>query len=95
MGLKFKNMVPMVNSCLGTSYKADDLLGRGDAIWSLERSFNLKAGFNGGDDVLPERFVKEPIVEGPAEGQISHVEEMLPEYYKLRGWDETGKPHAD
>jgi aldehyde:ferredoxin oxidoreductase len=92
MGLKFNNYVPMVNSCLGTSYKADDLLFIGERIWNLERRFNLKAGFNKAHDTLPERFMKEPIPDGPAEGQISRIEEMIPEYYHLRGWNEQGEP---
>ncbi|MBW2318112.1 MAG: aldehyde ferredoxin oxidoreductase family protein [Deltaproteobacteria bacterium] len=95
MGLKFMNMVPMINSCLGTGYKADDLLSIGERIWNMERAFNMKAGFGGDDDALPDRFVKEPLSDGPAEGQLSRLKEMLPEYYNLRGWDETGKPRTD
>ena len=39
-----------------------------------------------------ERLLKEPIRSGPAKGEASHVPEMLPEYYKLRGWDTKGVP---
>lgn len=92
MGLKFNNCVPMVNACLGTEYKADDLLFIGERIWNLEKVFNMKAGYNTSQDRLPERFTKEPIPEGPAEGQVSRVDEMLPEYYNLRGWNEKGEP---
>ena len=92
MGLKFKNYVPMVNSCLGTSYTADDLLKMGERIWNLERLFNLQAGFSSDDDVLPDRFSSEPIPEGPGKGQISRVAEMRPAYYQLRGWSDQGEP---
>jgi aldehyde:ferredoxin oxidoreductase len=91
MGLKFNNFVPMVNSGLGTGYRADDLLLIGERIWNLERLFNLQAGFDGGDDILPERFLKEPVPDGPAKGQISKLDEMLEEYYNLRGWNGAGK----
>jgi aldehyde:ferredoxin oxidoreductase len=91
MGLKFNNFVPMVNSGLGTGYRADDLLLIGERIWNLERLFNLQAGFDGGDDILPERFLKEPVPDGPAKGQISKLDEMLKVYYNLRGWDGEGK----
>ena len=30
--------------------------------------------------------------EGPAKGMVCHLEEMLDEYYRLRGWDENGIP---
>ncbi|MBC8179036.1 MAG: aldehyde ferredoxin oxidoreductase family protein [Desulfobacteraceae bacterium] len=95
MGLKFNNFVPMVNSCLGTGYKAEDLLAIGERIWNIERSFNLKTGLDPKYDVLPERFTKEPILDGPAEGQVSRVDEMLPEYYSLRGWNDEGRPDPD
>jgi aldehyde:ferredoxin oxidoreductase len=92
MGLKFKNFVPMVNSCLGTHYTADDLLLIGERIWNAERLFNLKTGLSASDDTLPKRFTDEPIADGPGKGQVSRVNEMLPEYYRERGWDEYGKP---
>jgi aldehyde:ferredoxin oxidoreductase len=92
LGLKFKNFVPMVNSCLGTEYSADDLLTIGERVWNQERLFNIQAGFDHTHDTLPERFFKEPIQGGPAEGQISKVDEMLPKYYELRGWSERGEP---
>jgi aldehyde:ferredoxin oxidoreductase len=92
MGLKFKNFVPLVNSCLGTSHTADDLLSIGERVWNTERMFNMKAGFDGSHDVLPKRFTEEPLSDGDEEGQISRVNEMLPEYYSLRGWSEQGEP---
>jgi aldehyde:ferredoxin oxidoreductase len=92
MGLKFKNFVPMINSCLGTDYRADDLLRIGERIWNQERLFNMSAGFDHTHDCLPERFLKEALVDGPAEGEISRVDEMVPVYYKLRGWNERGEP---
>jgi aldehyde:ferredoxin oxidoreductase len=95
MGLKFNNFIPMINSCLGTSYKADDLLQTGERIWNLERQFNMRAGFNRSHDILPERFYNEPIEDGPARGQTSRADEMLNDYYSLRGWDEEGRPGAE
>jgi aldehyde:ferredoxin oxidoreductase len=95
MGLKFNNFVPMINSCLGAEYRADDLLRVGERIWNLERLFNTRAGFDSTHDTLPERFLKEPIKDGPAQGQISKVDEMLPRYYELRGWNEKGEPRPE
>jgi aldehyde:ferredoxin oxidoreductase len=92
MGLKFKNLVPMINSCLGTEYKADDLLSIGERVWNLERLYSMRTEFEHTDDTLPERFIKEPIAEGPGKGQVSKIEEMLPEYYDLRGWSNDGIP---
>ncbi len=30
--------------------------------------------------------------EGPAQGMVNRLADMLPEYYQLRGWDEEGGP---
>lgn len=95
LGLKFKNFVPLVNSCLGTEYTADDLLYLGERIWNRERLFNMKAGFDSSHDVLPARFINDSIIDGPAQGQVSRFREMLPEYYRLRGWNEQGEPLSD
>jgi len=92
MGLKFKNYVPMINSCLGTTFTADDLLLTGERIWNMERLFNMGAGFNDKHDTLPERFINEPVPQGPAEGHVSRLPEMRPAYYNARGWSDRGEP---
>ena len=30
--------------------------------------------------------------DGPARGHIVELDEMLPEFYELRGWDDNGVP---
>lgn len=67
----------------------------GERIWNLERQYNLAAGFTKKDDDLPPRLKNEPCKTGPAKGVVSHVEEMLPIYYQVRGWDPEGVPTAE
>ena len=62
----------------------------GERIFNLETLFNRRAGITGADDTLPKRMLEEPMPEGPAKGYVAHLGEMLPPYYKLRGWDEQG-----
>ena len=64
----------------------------GDRIWNLERLFNLKAGIDPSQDTLPQRLLSEPLPDGPLQGAVSRLPEMLPEYYSLRGWDKQGIP---
>jgi len=52
----------------------------------------MKAGFTGADDSLPLRIVSEPMPEGPAKGEVCELDKMLPVYYRLRGWNEQGRP---
>ena len=44
------------------------------------------------DDTLPDRMLNEPMTEGPAEGHVAYLDQMLPEFYRLRGWDQNGVP---
>jgi aldehyde:ferredoxin oxidoreductase len=69
-----------------------DLIRVGERIWNLERLYNLREGFSLGDDTLPCRLLEEPVPDGPSKGWVSHLPEMLDEYYRFRGWDESGVP---
>ena len=46
------------------------------------------------DDTLPKRMLTEPMPDGPGKGQVVRLDEMLPEYYKLRGWSVKGVPSS-
>ncbi|QSZ67558.1 aldehyde ferredoxin oxidoreductase [Methanofollis aquaemaris] len=76
----------------GVDYTPERIMAIGERIWNMERMFNIKNGYTAEDDTLPPRLLKEPIPRGPAKGQVSRLPEMLPQYYKVRGWDEKGVP---
>ncbi|TYO95337.1 aldehyde ferredoxin oxidoreductase family protein [Desulfallas thermosapovorans] len=66
----------------------------GERIWNLERLFNIREGLRRHDDMPPARMF-EPIGSGPAEGEsldFARYNQMLDEYYSLRGWDKAGVP---
>ena len=67
-------------------------MGFGARIFNLERMFNVKAGFSAKDDTLPTRMTQEPMPSGPGKGVVVKLDEMLPEYYKRRGWTTDGIP---
>ena len=90
--LSLEEYTELYNAVVGTNYSPDEMLKLGEKIWNLEKLFNLKAGFGKGDDTLPERFLKEPMPSGAAKGQVVQLGKTLPEYYKLRGWNEEGIP---
>jgi len=82
----------LLSAVTGVEYSVGEALKAGERIWNLERLWNLKLGLTKADDTLPPRFLKEPMPEGAAKGQIAHLDITLPEYYKLRGWDKNGVP---
>ena len=44
------------------------------------------------ENTLPKRLLTEPMPSGPTKGQVHRLDELLPEYYNLRGWDSLGVP---
>jgi len=76
----------------GAGYDEETLLKAGERVYNLERMFLVRAGFSRADDTLPPRMLHEPMPEGPAKGHVVELDRMLPEYYRLRGWDENGVP---
>jgi len=82
----------LMTSVTGHEYEVQDLQFAGERIWNLERLYNLKAGFTKEDDALPPRFLNEPLQEGGSAGHVVHLEEMLDEYYRFRGWTPEGIP---
>ncbi len=62
-------------------------LAAGERGYNLERLFNLREGVE--PDRLPGRFTRETLPEGGGPVDLS---KMLPAYYRLRGWDEHGRP---
>ena len=83
-----------LDAALGGGWKAERLIEVGERIWNLERRFNLAAGLTADDDTLPERVLKEAAKTGAGKGRVAGLSQMLPEYYRLRGWDEDGRPTA-
>jgi len=81
-----------LNAATGADYTIEELCEAGERIANAERRFLTKAGFSRKDDTLPPRELEEPLPDGPAAGQVSHLPEMLETYYQVRGWDTDGIP---
>lgn len=85
-------LTKLMNYATGAGYTEGELLKAGERIFNLERLFLLRMGFTKEDDTLPKRMLEEPLPEGPAKGHVVELGEMLPEFYRLRGWDGDGVP---
>ncbi|MBI1731591.1 MAG: aldehyde ferredoxin oxidoreductase family protein [Gammaproteobacteria bacterium] len=95
LGLSFERFAEHVDAACDGEWDVARLRATGERIWNLERQFNLRAGFTAADDTLPGRMLSEPAPSGTAKGLVSRLDLMLPEYYRLRGWDSNGVPTAE
>lgn len=75
----------------GLSMTTGDFLYIGERGYNVERLYNLREGLTYKDDTLPDRLTKEPQVKDRKDTVVD-LENMLPVYYKIRGWDEYGVP---
>lgn len=82
----------LVNAVTGFGYSEEELLKCGERVWNNERLHNLRVGYTKADDTLPKRLLEDPVIDGPSKGQVHRLEEILPEYYSVRGWSSEGIP---
>jgi aldehyde:ferredoxin oxidoreductase len=71
------------------------MLANAERLFNMERAFSNREGIGRKDDHLIGKWVEEPVPNGPFEGERidpDKYEEMLDDYYRLRGWDENGVP---
>ncbi|HEY3364088.1 MAG TPA: aldehyde ferredoxin oxidoreductase family protein [Symbiobacteriaceae bacterium] len=91
-GIGAPEVTEQLNVATGFEYTVEEVLKAGDRVYNLERQFNLLAGLRKEDDTLPKRILKDGLKFGPQKGKVNRLAEMLPEYYKARGWDADGRP---
>jgi len=84
--LHFANAAALLRAGTGADYTPEYLeASLGEAI-QRDRRLNLRFGVRPADDTLPERFLKEPLMEGPSRGSVVDIGRMVGEYYELHSW---------
>jgi aldehyde:ferredoxin oxidoreductase len=78
----------------GVPFTSDDVLETGERIYNMERYYNNLAGHAEGSDTLPKRFTEEASTMPGSEGHVCELDEMLVEYYEVRGWENGVVPEA-
>jgi len=91
-GWTMEDYCELINAACDGDWDMGRFNQTGERTWNIERIFNLRAGLAKADDTLPKRILEEPATSGTAEGQVCRLDEMLPAYYELRGWDTEGVP---
>ena len=92
MGVADEYFARVLSTVTGIQYATGDMIKAGERIWNMERLYNNREGFTEKNDSLPPRLLNEAPTEGPSMGWVSHLEPMLSEYYRTRGWDVKGVP---
>jgi aldehyde:ferredoxin oxidoreductase len=95
--LSLRHIVQFLHSLTGIeSFSSpEEVLRIGERTNNLVRLFNLREGLTMKEDSLPNRFLTEPLKEGPSRGRVVDLETMLKEYYFVRGWDKEGRPKLE
>jgi aldehyde:ferredoxin oxidoreductase len=82
---------------LATGIETDEekMLTIGERVYNIERAYSCREGMGRKDDYLVGKWGEGSVPNGPYEGEEidpQKWEEMLDEYYRLRGWDKNGTP---
>jgi aldehyde:ferredoxin oxidoreductase len=94
-GFKPETMKDLYNAATGARLTQDDYWKTAERIYTMERSFNVRDGFDRKDDTVPPRMYKEALSVGAAKGKIltlDGINQELDKYYADRGWDKNGIP---
>jgi len=96
LAIKPSTWAKLHSRALGREMGKDELLLAAERVMNLERMVNATFGFDGADDTLPERFLKEPGVDGPGTGQVVDLKLALESFYEAMGWEaEEGLPSVE
>jgi len=97
--LGIKGCAEILETATGVKSTKESVNEVADRIWLLARMFNNREYDDAprGYDILPQRFMSEPIPGGPTKGYTAFIspedfEDSLSELYKRRGCDVDGRP---
>lgn len=87
--LNFENAAKLLTYGTGLTYTPKYLKEvLGESI-NRDRMLNEKFGVSTEDDTLPERFLNEPLENGPTKESTVNIEKMRKKYYELHNWKEN------
>jgi aldehyde:ferredoxin oxidoreductase len=95
-GIKLPLILKALNAVLGTNITVNDAMIVGERVFNTKRLINSILGVNKDHDILPQRIFEPPSPPGGA-GVLTLEEfnNMLKEYYELRGWTPNGEIPED
>jgi aldehyde:ferredoxin oxidoreductase len=95
--LPLRQFVDLLGAAAGMEKTEAQFMQLGEAIWNLERLYNLEAGLDGSEDRLPDICFERPD-DLPAQARPLTRQDfatLIEDYYAARGWDGQGRPTPD
>jgi aldehyde:ferredoxin oxidoreductase len=89
-----KQITPFLHAATGLEVysSSEEVMKTGERVNNLVRLFNIREGLTRDMDTLPKRFFSEPLKEGPSRGRVVELDQLMEEYYMVRGWKPDGVP---
>jgi aldehyde:ferredoxin oxidoreductase len=89
----WEELEKVIGMVTGLPASKEELRKKASVISTMTRQFNLREGLRPEQDRLPKRLHREALPTGQALSE-EEMEQMLKEYFNLRGWDDQGVPPA-
>jgi aldehyde:ferredoxin oxidoreductase len=90
--LSLERQLQLYRAVTGMDISEEEAMRVGERILNLERMYNVRLGLDRRHDVLPRRFLEEPMPDGLSQGQKVDMDALLDDYYAVMGWDRNGVP---
>jgi len=89
---QWEELATVIRGITGLELNKERMRSIAGAITNNTRRFNIREGLSPEEDHLPKRFYTEAL---PETGKViarGQMEQLLADYYSVRGWDENGRP---
>ncbi|MDR0447890.1 MAG: aldehyde ferredoxin oxidoreductase family protein [Treponema sp.] len=94
-GLTITDIAKGFEYATGIKYSNLELLETAKRGIALQRLINVRDGITRANDTLPPKMRQAAIIGGRAGKAPVNFDKMLMDYYKLRGWNDSGIPTAE
>ena len=91
--LSLSEVTELFNAVTGWDFTVEKLFEAGERGFTVQRLLNIRDGYDGSTDVLPEKM-GQSAKEGFRKGQKIPFARLMKDYYAIRGWNAEGIPTA-
>jgi len=87
--ISFKEAAQLLNYLTKFTFDEEEIKKSTERIMNIERAYIVREGIRRKDDILPDRFLNEPLPDecGESAGSVVELGPMLDEYYEARNWN--------